>query len=273
MGLDLNRIIKAAKNTDLVLTPRYNDWLMQHGDEALSERVATMIYNLLIEQPRDRSRSFSASSAGLCERRQVLKFLGMPEVGTIDPRLQNIFNDGKWRHLRWQANLLMADLVEDIEDPLFWRKMKARATPDARGIVPHDHPKPKWRGLEFGFELKGVGAYVYPKYVKGEDGEMKDEHARQVAFNCLLGGYDLYVIIYENKGTNEWFEWVIEPDEDLMAEQKEELLRLNGSLINERLPKMLPQCKAQIGPTFNECPFGGKNGPCARAGNWPALRK
>lgn len=272
MALKLGALIKAARNTDLLITPKLNDWLIAHGDEALSEEVAKKMWDLLTTPPRVRSASFSSSSAGLCDRRQVLAYLGVPSGDVTDPHLANIFSDGKWRHLRWQAMLLMAGLIDDIEDPLIWRRKRTRGTPDGRGYVPDDHPKTHWRDLEFGFELKGVNPFIYQKIVKG-DQDIKEEHMRQVHRCFLLGGYDLYCVIYENKGTNDWFEWVIEPDDEYMEEQRNEIERLNGFVDREELPSLLPQCKIKTGPVFNECPYGGKFSVCHRTKEWPNLKE
>lgn len=271
MSLDLKKIIKAAKNTQLIITPVLNDWLMQHGDDPVPPEIAEMVYEQLTTAPRNRSASFSASSAGMCHRRQVLGFLGVPETGAIDPQLQNIFNDGKWRHLRWQTMLLMAGLLDDLEDPQVWKKMRSRGTMDGRGHVYEGHPRPQWEGLEYGFELKGVSPFLFPKFKKAD--EAKEEHKGQVHRYFLMSGLDLFIIVYENKGTQEWVEWVIEPDDELLAEQRKELKTLNAAVDRQRLPPVLPSCKAQIGPVFNECPYGGKGGPCLRSGSWPRLRK
>lgn len=269
MSIDLNKIIKAARNADLIITPSLNEWLLQHGDEEVPEDVAAKVMKQMTTKPRVRSASFSASSAGMCERRQVLGFLGIAEVGATDPQLQNIFNDGKWRHLRWQTMLLTAGLMDTMESPLRWKRMRSLGTMDGRGVVDDSHPKPGWRGLEFGLELKGVSGFMFPKYRKSE--EFKAEHKKQVHRYFLMSGLDLFVIIYEDKSTNNWFEWVIEPDDETLQEQLEELRRLNNAVDQERLPPILPQCKARTGPTFNECPYGGKGGPCLSAGTWPRL--
>lgn len=271
MSLNLSSILRAAKNSELIITPVLHDWLMQHGDDPVPEDIAQWIHTLMTTPPRNRSASFSASAAGMCHRRQVLGYLGVPEGGAIDPWLQNVFNDGKWRHLRWQTMLLMAGLLDDIEDPLVWKKMRSRGTMDGSGHVYDGHPRPEWKDLEYGFELKGVSGFLFPTIKKNE--EMKLEHKRQVSRYFLMSGLDLFIIIYENKANNEWFEWVIEPDLALIEEQREELKELNRAVDRKRLPPILPSCKAQVGPIFKECPYGGRNGPCLKAGSWPRLRK
>jgi len=199
MPLNLRDIAKAANNNDTVMTPLIQDWLLQHGDEEYDRHIADWIRDQLVTKPRNRSASFSASSAGGCPRAQQLQYLGIRGLDSVDVRLQNIFNDGKWRHLRWQAMSFMAEALTKAEMPLFWRNMRSRGTIDGYGIVPDDHPRALWRGMDYGFELKGMNPFGYQKAIKG-DPEMKHEHKLQVHRYFLMGGFDLFVIIYENKG-------------------------------------------------------------------------
>lgn len=266
----LGDIIKAARRTDLIITPKLNTWLVSHGDDPLPKDVAELIYEQLVATPRNRAASFSASSAGRCEREQVLGFLGMPTVGAIDPQLQNIFNDGKWRHLRWQAMGFMVPFLTRMEMPLYWRKKRSRGTIDGMGYVDDDHPRTAWRGLEYGFELKGVNPWSYQVAVKQNQSTI-EAHKRQVSRYFLMSGFDLFITVYENKATQEWFEWVEVPDQDYIDRERAELERLNDAVETKTLPSMLPQCVLQVGE-FRECRFGGPHGPCIKAGGWPRLK-
>jgi hypothetical protein len=264
-------IVKATRQTDLIITPNLNKWLVIHGDDPLPDWVAKLIYKQLTTKPRDRSASFSASSAGSCYRAQELQFLGIPQVGVIDARLSNIFKDGHWRHLRWQAMGLMSGFLDRMEAPLTWRNMLSRGTMDGVGTVPDDHPRTAWRGMEYGFELKGVNSWGYRAAVK-KDKATKIAHKRQVARYFLMSGLDMFVTVYENKDTQEWFEWVEVPNKKYMDEQAAELDELVEAVKTKQLHDMLPQCKIRRGE-FEDCPWGTSHGPCIRAGNWPGLQQ
>lgn len=269
-SLNIRAMIKAAKNVEQIITPKLQEFLVQHGDEEYPEWVVERIAEQLTEKPRVRHSSFSSSSAGQCVRAQVLQFLGAKQ-GSIGFQLQNIFNDGKWRHLRWQATLLSAGLLTDMEEIATWPRMRARGTLDGVGIVADDHPIAHWRGQEFGFELKGVSAFLFPKY--RDAGPKETDHLQQVARYFIKQGYRLFVIIYEDKSTQEWKEWVIDSEADYMQKiikhQREELECLNDSVDQKKLPALLPECVKLKGTKFNGCPMGGIDGPCASAGEWP----
>lgn len=270
----LGTILKAVRTDDLVITPEFNRFLMSgEFDKALRPEVAEYVFRQLVTQPRVRSGSFSASSGGFCERRQVLNFLGTDvPYNTLDPRLANIFSDGKWRHLRWQAMLMQIDKWDfQPEFPLDWPKMRHVGSADGALIVPDSHTR--WGGAEGGFELKGMNPNLWRKH-NNED--WKIEHKRQVARYFLMSGWDIFVTIYENKATNEWYEWVEEPDKAIMREQREELLRLNEAVDDEQIPDKLLQCEKEFGPIFGDCPYGGMKGgksPCHMARSWPRIKK
>lgn len=266
MSKSLMKTIKAAKHgSQYIITPRLNMFLMQNPNLVVDDWVAELIQKEITKQPRDRTASFSSSSAGVCPRRQVYQYLGIDSGTVNDPKTQNIFYDGTWRHLRWQAVLLQAGILSEIEYPLRWDEKRSRGTMDGVGIVPDDHPNSEWRGLEFGFELKGTNSYVYKQSAgKGP----KEEHLDQVHRYFLVGGFDLFVIVYENKDNQEWSEWVIEPDPKRLAAQEKELDALNGFVDRQQIPPMLPGCKTQTGKEWEWCQYAGTHGVCVQRDQW-----
>lgn len=269
MVMDVLKLM--AGNARLIVLPRYLRWIKQNGNKPLipndgRQGIGASILSQMIEQPRERSGSFSASSAGRCERAQMFGYLGAEAPGP-DPQLAAIFEDGKWRHLRWQATLLQAGVLIDIEVPLMWKAKKQRGTMDGLGVVPDNHKVREWQGLEFGFELKGVNAFQFDKF-KAEG--PKEEHLDQVAKYFLMSGLDLFSIVYENKSTQEPFEWVVSRDDPGMADrieaQREEVERLAEYAERTQLPLMLPECTKGKG-AWKTCSFGGADGVCKFATN------
>lgn len=261
-------IIKELKRQDTIVSMPYREWLLTKSDEGLPQWVVDRIMAQMVQRPRIRVGSFSPSSSGQCLRRQELSFLGVPVPFGAGPdaRLMNIFNDGKWRHLRWQANLLAAGILTDIEWAVPWIRMRALGNVDGRGYVREDHPRMSWRGKEFGFELKGANPFMYNKQTRRD--EPDEKHLRQVHRYFLQGGFELYVILYEEKGTNEWKEWVVEPDPVILEEAREELIQLNASIDSGRLHPMLPSCKIRMGDQWTrECPYAGETGICVNTGS------
>lgn len=264
------------RERDTILSVPYEAWLHAHRNQPYPEWVVARIAELLQARSRDRHASFGGSEAGLCLRRQELGFIGLDSISrhlseeftaVIDTGLLNIFNDGTWRHLRWQANLLTAGIVSDIEYPLHWRSMRSRGTVDAVGIVQDDHPREEWRGKFYGVELKGMNSWPYRKYV--EENAQMEKHKGQFSRYFLSGGFDLFVVLYEEKDTNQYKEWVFEPDPQLMADARTELEKLNSATDARILHPPLKSCTLRIGKAWKDCPFAGRGGICERMDTWP----
>lgn len=267
------KIRNLLSNPRQIVLPRHTTWLAQNSDAPLIPNdgrngIGAKILEQMIAQPRDRTGSFSASSAGGCHRAQVFGYHGA-EAQAITPGLRAIFEDGKWRHLRWQSQLLQSGILSDIEHPLMWSRKQQRGTMDGVGIVPDDHPIEEWRGQEFGFELKGVNAFQYPGLTSpGPKEGPKVDHLNQVARYFLLSGLELFSIVYENKSTQQSHEWVISRDDPGMAEriedQRQEVEDLLSHATEGTLPDQLPLCAKGKGE-WEKCSYGDAGGVCGFA--------
>ena len=263
--MNINALIKAVRRSDLIITPVLEPWLLKEGDNALPLWVLRMLFDVLATPPRNRSKSFSGSAAGSCPRAQELQFANVPQDPT-DAQLQNIFNDGKYRHLRWQGMLLAAGLLTDIEYLVQWPDMLSRGSLDGRGVIPPNHHNVGWRGLEYGFELKGVSTFQYTRLVK--DGPM-EKHLRQIAMYFVLTNCDLFSLVYEDKTTQSWHEWVYKRS-DLQAfinDGEKEIWELKNAVESKKLHPILPECKLKKG-AYQQCGYG-TNGRCSAAANHP----
>lgn len=270
MALDLGRLVKAVRGADLIVKPQYERYLMRNPETfPVPEEIAKIIYGLMVTPPRNRSRSFSSSAAGHCHRKQVFDFLGVT-VGkdvAIEPQLARIFANGTWSHMRTQVALLAAGIIDSIEVSLTWPNKRARGSVDGVGTVPSDHSKLQWRGKEFLIEFKTSNSFGFRSAIDAGP----DRYRQQAARYALMGGYELIVILMENKDNQELHEWVIEPTQEELEEQRQELTDLNWSVDNKTMPMVLPECAKGTGERFRKCPYGGKNSACLRTGQWPSV--
>ena len=141
---------------------------------------------------------------------------------------------------------------------------------DGSGVVYDDHPRHAWRGMEYGFELKGVSTFQFQKIKKDNSGPL-DKHLRQVSRYFLMGGFGLFIIIYEDKTTQEYLEWVVEPEPELIEEQRAELITLNDAVDRKKLPPQLPECAVRKG-AFRDCSYGGVRGVCETVQQWKDVK-
>lgn len=240
---------------DTIITNPYRVWLSNHGDAPIAPEIAERVFKTVTVTKRYRPGTFSASSAGMCLRRQVLGYLNtpLPDVGKTTPDLQQIYTNGTYTHMRWQAGLLSAGLLDDIEVVCSDATRHAYGSMDGVGTTPDTNKREDWRGKRYGFELKSMNSYGYDQAVKLD--KIKDDHLAQIHRYFLLTGMELFIYIIENKDTNRWHEWVVEPDMEMLESSRRELASLNDALRVEELPAVRQSCAAKIGPAYRGCPY------------------
>lgn len=274
LGAELRGAINKIDD-NLIITPRYEAWLAQFSDDPLSEELSQKLADEVSKGQRSRVGSFTGSGAGKCKRRQIFSYIGLRSSEKNDvlensTRLMLIFYDGRWRHLRWQFSLLASKILDDIESPIFDVVNNVTGLLDGIGTVPSDHPNILWRNLKFGFELKGANPYVY----QGMDSWAR--YSSQIArYFRARPDLDLYVIVVENKASQEYKEWVVHRSmvENLLREEVEELAALNSYVNKKSLPPLLSACQIKKGAIWEKCPYGGDSGLCVETVSWPKSKK
>lgn len=246
----------------LIVKPLYDEWLLANPEPTMSEEIFNRVMRLLLIPQRDRSGSFSASSAGYCKRRQELAFLGMPKVQTDTPRGVRIFQNGTYMHLRTQVALLSAGIVDDIEYTV--KRGITRATLDGIGIA----RRGAYSGRSFILEAKSAMTYSYASQERSVTPLEKTR--KQVAMQMFLSGYEVASVLNENKDTQEITEFVIEWNDEEINDAKKDLLELRLAVQKQRLHPMLPECiKGNKTGEYFKCPYGTDDGVCANTRNWP----
>lgn len=249
---------------ELIVMPRYDRYLATHSDAYFSPLIGDRINELLTTKPRDRRHSFSASSAGLCMRRQELAFIGARKIPMTDPKGARIFLNGTFVHLRWQATLLDAGIVDGVEITVKHSSLPARAALDGVGEVRGG----RWDGLNFGLELKGRNSFAFRSQVaKGSPDEKTQD---QVAFQHWLTGFEVITVVNECKDTQQVSEFPIAYDGVRVARVRREVEEMVSAVEQKRLHPMLPECVRQNRTgEFFKCPFGTPGGACVNSGSWP----
>lgn len=258
----IKELLDDAAKDYLIVKPPYERFLTV-WDETYPPAVVKRISQVLATPQRDRRYSWSASGAGLCKRRQEFQFIGMPVDGVIEPQQRRIFLNGTWVHLRNQATLMSAGILDNIEVTVRRKSKRARCTMDGMGVAKQG----RYQGAEFGFELKSTNDFAYNnQIIKGA----AEKTRKQVDFSFWLTGFDLFTIINENKNNQDINEWVIVRDEDRVAEIAADVDELNRAIDHESLHPKLPECQKRLkSGEFYKCPYGGNGGVCDSIGSWP----
>jgi len=258
----IKELLNDAAKDHLIVKPPYEQFLTV-WDETYPRHVVKRISEVLATPQRDRRYSWSASGSGTCMRRQEFSFIGMPTVVDYHPQQRRIFLNGTWVHLRNQATLMSAGILDNIEVTVKRKSMRARCTMDGMGVVKQG----RYEGADFGFELKSTNDFAYNnQMIKGA----ADKTRKQVDFSFWLTGFDLFTIINENKNNQDINEWVIVRDEERVAEVAADVRELNKAIDYEHLHSKLPECQKKLkSGEFYKCPYGGDGGVCDSIGSWP----
>ena len=242
MTANLKNMLRTHRRGDLIVTPKVEQWLVRHPEGiVLDHKLASRLYDLTVAQPRNREGLWSASAAGACPRAQVFTYLGAPKSHILDPRLQNIFNDGTWRHLRWQMMMLKMGLLSAVEVPVYDSETHMRGTMDGIG---------EDEDGEWGFELKGIYSTAAVT-----DGPLENHLLQIHSYFLARPSITRFSLVYEDKRTNLFKEFVIEPDRDLLQDVYGIFDDLNKALQRKELPDVITVCEKGKGQTFNGCGY------------------
>jgi hypothetical protein len=181
----------------------------------------------------------------MCHRRQVYAFLGLPGGKFIEPQLQNIFNDGTFRHIRWQLMGMKAGIFTDVEVPFKAPEWRLSTSLDGENDT---HP---WL-----FELKGWGMGKSIASLKNPE-NIPLPHMLQMHTMMFATGWDMAIYVAENKGSNNWAEVIVHRDEGLINEVRDELDILNTAIEDQAFPPIQEACRFKKGD-YRDCPYGAR---------------
>lgn len=238
--MSLKQIVRMSRLNSKI-TPRLQGWLSNHPEGVKVTNPETMkrVEEILMGVSKSRAGAFHPSQLYQCPRAQVYGYHDAPKTREFNPQLQNIFNDGHFRHLRWQITLLEAGLLTDVEVPVYDSKLRIEGSMD--GVNANEN----WM-----FELKGTSQF---KQVR--DRGAMPAHIKQVHAYLLTSGYPEAIIVYEDKSNQEWVEVQIERDPKIISELTDILEGLNHAIDTNTLPPRLPDCENQTGATYNSCQY------------------
>jgi hypothetical protein len=266
MSASLKKLVRGSATTgELLVSRRYEEYIEKHSNILVDETVADFIKSELTTPQRNRRMTFSASARGMCPREQVFRFTPLVPVTRFSTSLIAIFHQGSFMHLKWQALLLDAGILDEPEVSCTWDEMRLTGTIDGVGTIPENHVL-RSTGLEFGWELKSINSNGY-RYVLSNG--PKHEHLLQIHAYMLATGWKIWSLCYENKDTQEWKEFTVFWDDKIGEEVQAELEYLNQCVDEKKLPPILPECKKMKGP-FKQCAFAHH---CLDQDAWPAERR
>ena len=204
----LDQLRTGKKQSDAILQPVVDKWLVEHGDtlSAYDESDWSALRDLMTRGPRRRRRVFSPSAATLCRRRLVIdKYRDLRPIPLKDARYSKIFDDGRWRHFRWQMTFFKMGIVESME---IFHTLGDLEYGGSYDVVARLMINGKMRRVLI--DIKGVHASKFNGIQFS--GKPEESNRVQVCIYMHLNNIKIGILWYENKNTQETCEIVIRRD-------------------------------------------------------------
>jgi hypothetical protein len=255
----LSKLVRAMKNTEQdPLRPLIDEYLVKRERRDLRSKRLKEYRVPLLPDVRPGGRLSPSAICG-CKRLAAFKYAGVQGDERIDPDTELIFDDGNWRHHRWQATFLDMEAllgrerirVLGIEDRVGDERLHIAGSLDVllaikvrrgNGMV--------WE--KYLIDIKGINTYGFSRITM--DNAAKSEHVRQVITYCKLRQIRRGLLLYENKNSNEIRVFQVPFNQKLWQEVEDWSLEVLDALEHKRLPPMHPECE---GGTYlwEKCPY------------------
>lgn len=229
------------------LTPLIDEYYISRG------RSKTRLRNFNVDmedRPRPPGRMSPSKICG-CERQAAFVFVGMPGRSVIDPEQEAIFEDGKWRHLKWDAMFLDMQMVlgkkkfavVSIEEFVEIPELYVAGSLDAVVRINRENWVVDFKGINsWGFER------VYREHVPHE------AHVLQLICYMKARRIPRGMILYDHKDKNLTKIFAIRFTNKQFSEVTEWCERVIRKMNRQDLPPMSIECQAGTF-LFEKCPF------------------
>lgn len=222
---------------------------------AAADRYETPPYSL--RPPVRPGGRFSPSDLCGCERAAGFKFLGMESRKRINPDRELIFDDGNWRHLKWESifhdmeRVLGSDRchVVAIETRVMFPELYVAGALDAILMLRPTARSPRLKWL---IDIKGINSRGFQHIIRND--APIDKHVKQVVAYLRATGCKRGLLWYENKDTQETKAFIVRDDDDAWLEVESWATAVIHALNQRWLPPMHPECVRGT-LTFERCPY------------------
>lgn len=247
----LSRLVKNMKKRDVEpLRPLIDAYILERDDAP--ERYQNHSINM---RPRLRPGGrFSPSSICGCRRQAVFKFVGMRGRRGIDPDRELIFEDGNWRHHKWQA--IFMDMMAVLGRERFRvRSTEAVVEIPELYIAGNSDNELTYMGRQHRvLDIKGINDAGFTR-VYTED-EPIPEHVRQLTTYGKGSKRKRGSLLYDNKNNQQTKIFDIIFEDGVWYEVQEWVEDGIDNMNREKLPPMHPECQAG-NFLYQKCPYSG----------------
>lgn len=193
----------------------------------------------MVPRPRPHGRLSPSSLMG-CRREAVFKFLGAEGQMKIDLDLEMIFEDGNWRHHKWQA--LFLDMqkvlgrknfrVVSFESDAILPGLYVAGSLDVHIVV---------KGVHYIIDIKGINDYGFKRVCIDQDAPMP-KHIDQLVAYMKAKKVRRGIILYENKDKNQVKNFLVTYDKERWKEVVKWCDSVITAMEDQRLPPKHHDC-------------------------------
>lgn len=250
----LANLVKRMRNRhEDPLRPLIDEYLLKrHRSE---NRYRGDLQNLL-EPPRPGGR-LSPSTIGGCMRQAAFKFLEVRGRVKLDPDTQVIFDDGNWRHRRWQTTFL------DMQEVLGKQKFEVLST-EQHVTIPELYIAGTSDNTlrmvaqrvrrKYALDIKGINDFGFNRLVV--DDQPKEEHVDQLTTYMKAHSIWWGILFYENKNNQQTRSFVFRFNTERWARVEQWTRQVLAFLEQRKIPPTHPDCERGTF-LYERCPYAG----------------
>lgn len=242
----LIRNAKAKENDPL--TPLIDEYLLKRDLPKYRKKRVPLLQIPVVDRARPMGRLSPSSMCG-CKREAIFRFAGVKgSRRRINPDMELIFEDGKWRHHKWQWMFKDMEAVLgnhrfrmiEAEGRCVYPQMYIAGHLDALIAIKIDT---EW--VEYVVDFKGANNWAFETVFR--KGEPIDKHIYQLSTYCMMRKVDRGILLYDNKNDQRYKVFPVTFTADNYQKIKEWASEVIESMHDEELPPIDPDCK---GGTF-----------------------
>lgn len=253
----LSKIIKHIQETEVdPLTPLIDEYLIKRENPKYRhKRLKHYSFDVL---PRVRPLGrLSPSTVGGCQRQAAFTFMGVEGQKKLNPDTELIFEDGNWRHHKWQYIFKEMEQILgrhrfrliSIEEGIKLRKLHIAGSLDA-----HIRIKIKGKWQDFIVDFKGANNWAFDYVYRNR--APKPEHVWQCIPYMRAKKVNKGLVLYDSKERNVFYVFQFDMTDELWNHVRQWSKRVLRQIDKQQIPPMHPDCdKGNF--LGDKCPFRG----------------
>lgn len=251
----LDNIVRSIQNEEQdPLTPLIEEYILKRDLPKYRKKRLKSVTIPLVDRPRPGGRLSPSNLCG-CERQAAFKFLGVEGKFRTNPDQELIFEDGKWRHHKWQT--MFKDMekvlgrhrfrVVGVEHPVIIEGLYIAGSLDIEVKI-----KVKGKWVRYVIDFKGSNNFSFEKAYR--DRAPDPTYKKQVITYGKGRKCKRAILLYDSKDKNKFYAFVVPVTAKAWAEVRLWCRRVVEQLEAQELPPMHPDCN-NGNFLYGRCPY------------------